>query len=132
MRAGVASDTRSDAELAALLSDPVIAALVLRAVVRDLTDAVRLDGVSVSPRCRRLLSLLYAAARPRELAANGKDHDPAETIEITGTVTVAQLAEQSGHSPRTLRHWAATGRVRAHRAGRTWLIDPESLKEGAA
>jgi excisionase family DNA binding protein len=70
-----------------------------------------------------------AAVADGPLADSGNGDDVPETIEVAGWSTVAQLAAYSGHPPRTLRHWAAAGRVRAHRVGRAWLIDPESLKE---
>lgn len=109
-----------------------LAGEVLRALVRDVTGRVRADGGQPSASCHALLSALYEAARRplRPVADDGNDDAGPATLDVAGMATVAQLAEASGHSPRTLRHWAAAGRVRAQQVGRTWLIDPQSLTEG--
>lgn len=77
-----------------------------------------------------MLQALYDAAvsGSSDLAALGQVEESPETIETTGWVTAARLAEDSGWSPRSIRRWAATGRVRAVRVGSQWVIDPESLK----
>jgi excisionase family DNA binding protein len=142
-RESAAPDTRSDAELAELLADPALASLLLRLLVHDVTERARRDGVVATPKCQRLLRLLHAAAEKGlhsvdipEVADDGHDHEPSEMISavtppgVTG-LSVAQLAELSGRPCRTLRRWAAAGKVRAHRVGQVWLIDPESLKKGA-
>lgn len=105
-----------------------LASEVLRALVRDLAERVRTHGGAVSPACRTLLSQLYDAART-PVADDGNDETPPATLDVSAMVTVSQLAERSGYSCRTLRHWAAGGRLRSVRAGRTWLIDPKSLTE---
>jgi excisionase family DNA binding protein len=129
-----------DASRAGLLLDDgsvvvpaVVAGEVLRALVRDVTARVRADGGEVSPACRALLSALYEASRrsASRVAVDGNDETAPATLDVTGMATVAQVAEVSGHSPRTLRHWAAHGRLTAVRVGRTWLIDPQSLRSGA-
>lgn len=109
-----------------------VAGEVLRALARHVTERARVDGGQASPACRTLLSALYEAARRplRPVAVDGNDEAGPATLDVAGMVTVAQLAEASGQSPRTLRHWAASGRVRAHRVGRTWLIAPDSLMKG--
>jgi hypothetical protein len=39
-------------------------------------------------------------------------------------VSVAELARRSGYSPRTIRRWAASGRIAAERRGGQWAVDP--------
>jgi helix-turn-helix protein len=111
-----------------------LAGEVLRALVRDVTERVRADGGQPSAACRALLAALYEAARrpARPVADNGNGEAVPATLDVTGMVTVAQVAEASGHPPRTLRHWAATGQITARRVGRLWLVDPDSLKRGTA
>lgn len=108
---------------------PALARPLLRVLVRALTREAREDGGTVPPGIAPFLADLAAVADGPPLADSGNGDDAPETIEVAGWSTVAQLAAYSGHPPRTLRHWAAAGRVRAHRVGRAWLIDPESLKE---
>lgn len=123
-----ASVTVTDARPAVTVP-PQLAAPLLRLLVRALVREAREDGGhgQIPAGLEAFLRSLDAASGV--LAARGKDDDVPEKIEGTGMVTVAQLSEYSGFPPRTLRHWAARGRVRAVRAGRTWLIDPESLRE---
>lgn len=112
---------------------PALAGPLLRVLVRALHREAREDGGQVPPGIGDFLGALYAASLTvsPDQAANGLAEDAPDKIEsVTGMLTVAQLAEDSGWSPRALRRWAAGGRVRAVRAGRAWLIDPESLREG--
>ncbi|MBD2897251.1 hypothetical protein amrb99_62100 [Actinomadura sp. RB99] len=111
----------------ASLCGPLLAYLT-RALTRDVRDG----GARIPPDLVAFLRALHNATEPAPLADHGNNGEAPETIEGTGWSTVAQLAAYSGHPPRTLRHWAAAGRVRARRVGRTWLIDPDSLKEDTA
>ncbi|MBO2456557.1 hypothetical protein [Actinomadura violacea] len=106
----------------AALCGPLLAYLT-RALTRDVRDA----GARIPPDLVAFLRTLHNATEPPPLADHGNPDEAPETIEGTGWSTVAQLAAYSGHPARTLRHWAAAGRVRARRMGRTWLIDPDSL-----
>jgi excisionase family DNA binding protein len=107
---------------------PGLTGPLLRVLVRALTREVREDGGVVPPGIAVFLRALQAAVDGPPVADDGNAEDRPETIEIAEMATVAELAEHTGHPARTLRHWAATGRVRAYRAGRVWLIDPGSLK----
>lgn len=100
--------------------------LIVRALYRDARDGA---GGCVSPELAAFLRDLESAEHRAPVADNG-NADQGEAILEASTcwATAAWLADRSGHPPRTLRHWAATGRVRAVRAGRLWLIDPESLR----
>lgn len=107
---------------------PALAGPLLRVLVRALVREAREDGGQVPAGIADFLRALDAAAR-RPVADDGHDHEPLDMIGcVTGWASVAQLAEHTGHPPRTLCRWAAGGRVRAVRVGRTWLIDPESMK----
>ncbi|RAY13604.1 hypothetical protein DPM19_18165 [Actinomadura craniellae] len=110
----------------------VPAALVgplLRVLVRALAREAREGGGGViPPGIAEFLRALHEATDPPPVADGGNTEDPPDSIEGMAMVTVAQLAASSGFPSRTLRYWAAAGRVRAVRAGNTWLIDPESLK----
>lgn len=108
-----------------------LCAEVLRALVAHVTQRARVDGVAASPACSALLSALYAASRNPDgrVAGDGNDEVPPARLDVTGMSTVARVAEESGFPPRTIRYWAARGRITACRVGRVWLIDPESLKE---
>jgi hypothetical protein len=64
-----------------------------------------------------------------EAAGTVADDDESGSLHLPAMVRVSQLAERSGYSCRTLRRWAATGRLTARRVGRTWVIDPDSLPE---
>jgi hypothetical protein len=123
-----ASHRIPDAVAGSVIVPPELAGVVLRALVRALAERVRTDGGTPSPACRVLLAELHEATR-RPVADVGNEEPPPVSLDlVTGMVTVAQLAEESGHSPRTLRHWAAGGRLVARRVGRTWLVDPDSLR----
>lgn len=104
----------------ATLAGPLLRYLVGH-LVRDARDggAVALPGLT-----GYLRELADAAAE--QVADDGHDHDDSD--KLRDMITVAELAEMSGYPTRTLRRWAAGGRLRARRAGRTWLVDPESLK----
>lgn len=108
---------------------PAMVAPLLRFLVRALAREIRENGGSIPVGMADFLHALQSGAE-LPVAVDGHPQDCPDMIEGMGRVayaTVAQLAELSGFSPRTLRRWAAAGRVRAMRAGRTWLIDPESL-----
>jgi excisionase family DNA binding protein len=51
-----------------------------------------------------------------------------ESEQLEGYWTVAEAASRSGLSAATIRRAARSGDIRAARAGRTWLIVPESLE----
>lgn len=122
-------DTHSGhSEPGPVMVPPGLAGPLLRVLMRALAREAREDGGLVPPGIAGFLADLAAAERG-PVADDGNTDEAPDTIEGSGWSTVAQLAAYSGHPPRTLRHWAAAGRVRAHRVGRTWLIDPESLKE---
>jgi excisionase family DNA binding protein len=105
-----------------------LASEVLRALVRDLAERVRTHGGAVSPACRTLLSQLYDASRG-PVADDGQGPGESDRLDVPAMATTAQLAERSGYSCRTLRRWAASGRLTARRVGRSWLIDSDSLTE---
>jgi hypothetical protein len=119
---------------------PELAGVVLRALLRDLAERVRADGGTPSATARAFLAELHAATACRtqavapdlHVADDGHDPDAPAMLDVTGMLVVSQVAAASGYSCRTLRRWAANGRVAAIRAGRTWLIDPESLREDRA
>jgi excisionase family DNA binding protein len=46
--------------------------------------------------------------------------------------TPEQAASLLGRTPKTVRRWAASGRLRATRHGRSWRIDRASLPSAAA
>ncbi len=98
---------------------------LLAFLVRTLKREVRENGGLVTREMAAFLRELQAAEG--SVADDGQIEEPPEMIESVGMVTVAQLAELSGFPPRTLRRWAAGGRVRAVRVGTQWLIDPASI-----
>ena len=106
---------------------PDLAGGLLWLLVRALKREVRDDGGIIPPGLEPFLRDLHEAAEAAPVADDGNVEQTPGTIDVMAMVTVAQLSATSGHPHRTLRHWAATGRIRAHRAGRTWLIDPDSL-----
>lgn len=103
-----------------------LAGPLLPFLVRALAREVRENGALVPEGMLAFLRELRDAEGP--VADDGQTDDVPETIESAGMVTVAQLAEQSGFPSRSLRRWAASGRVRAVRVGRQWLLDPDSLR----
>lgn len=105
-----------------------LAGPLLPFLVRALTREVRENGGLVPEGMPAFLRALQAEEVP--VTDDGQIEDLPEKIESVGMVTVAQLAEQSGFPSRSLRRWAAGGRVRAMRVGPIWLVDPESLKSG--
>ncbi|MFC5748907.1 helix-turn-helix domain-containing protein [Actinomadura rugatobispora] len=120
----------AEQEAPAVVVPPGLAGPLLRVLVRALAREVREDGGMIPPGLAPFLSELAAVADRPPVADNGNRGEAAEMIDGAGWVTVAQLAADSGHPARTLRHWASTGRLQARRVARTWLIDPESLKRG--
>ncbi len=48
------------------------------------------------------------------------------------TITVQQAAVQTGKSESTIRKWIKTGKIKAHKQGQTWQIDPTSLEKSQA
>lgn len=110
-----------------VLIPPQLAAEVLRTLVVGATAQARTDGGVIGPGARRLLHQLYEAAQQdaqqrATFAAESRRSDP-DMVEITAQ----QAADRMGCSPQYVRYLARTGRVRARRAGPSWLIDPDSL-----
>jgi excisionase family DNA binding protein len=104
---------------------PSLAAPLLKYLVAHLVRDARDGGALVDPALAGYLRALHEVA----VADDGKDHDESDSLgDVAALVTVSQLAERSGYSCRTLRHWAASGRLAARRVGRTWLIDPDSIR----
>lgn len=54
------------------------------------------------------------------------------TQTATPTATTREAAQLAGVTPRTIRRWAATGRVTATKTTRGWAIDTASLVQHAA
>lgn len=113
---------------------------VLRLLIRALTADVRAHGRrAVPPGIDDLLRDLHHAtdpdttggALPHTSPMSDVGHpEPAPDNVDHGMGTVAQVAEDTGYSPRQLRRLAAAGRIRARRLhARGWLIDPTSLKD---
>jgi len=62
------------------------------------------------------------------IADTGNTGRPNETVEERKGQAVGQVADTTGLSPRTIRHLARSGQIRARRIGqRTWEIDPSSV-----
>ncbi|ACZ84838.1 hypothetical protein [Streptosporangium roseum] len=93
---------------------------VLRSLIRDLTARIRLDGGHPSPSVHRVLYALHAASEQRERSGSARGSEIGEpgTIEVTS----AAMAERMGCSTRHVRSLCSSGRLRARRAGRDWLI----------
>lgn len=113
-----------------------VAGEVLRALVRDLTARVRLDGGEVSPQVRQLLYALHAATEQAPRVELTCDTASVITPPVTVEVTVDQAAAALECTPQWVRHLIGDGRLRARRAGaRLWLIDRADLdayRTGAA
>lgn len=107
-----------------------LAGPLLRYLVRHLVRDARDGGAVALPGLAGYLRDLAEADRGATVADDGHERDvPGSLDGVTAMVTVSQMAERSGYSCRSLRRWAASGRLRARRAGRTWLIDPDSMTE---
>ena len=105
-----------------------IAREVLRALVRDLTERVRVDGGEVSPAVRGVLYALRTASdQPPGPSGCFADETPADLGVSVREVTAEQAAELLGCSVQYARRLASSGRVTARRAGPAWLIDRASL-----
>ena len=61
--------------------------------------------------------------RPRRTSATARER-------LAGDVPIRVAAERLDVSERTVRRWAATGRVAAVRAERGWLVDREYQRDG--
>ncbi|WP_219467746.1 helix-turn-helix domain-containing protein [Nonomuraea rhizosphaerae] len=101
---------------------------VLVTLLRGLNREMRENGGTPRPGMTEFLRALQAADQPAPVADVGPpEHAPATVERVM--VTVGQVAEQTGYSPRQLRRLAAAGRIRAQRLhARAWLIDPTSFK----
>jgi excisionase family DNA binding protein len=117
----------SDAEPAVTV--PPALARPLRALLADhVAYSARRNGVMVSPLLLGFLADLDAVVDPPALgSADGTTSAPSGTVEPV--MTVAEAARSMGASPEYVRRLCRSGRLRARRPGREWLIDPESLKE---
>jgi excisionase family DNA binding protein len=111
-----------------------VAGDVLRALVRDLTARVRVDGGEVAPGVRRLLYALHTAAQHAEADTEHRfDIETAPTS--SGTVATSEgewlsaeaAAQVLGCSVQYARRLAAADAFTARRIGRTWLIDRAAL-----
>ena len=115
-----------------------VAGDLLRALVRDLTARVRVDGGEVAPGVRRVLYALHAAAQHAEQTADDRARHEIEHTPDNGTaptnsatvdaVSVAEAAAALECRPEYVRRLARRGDLAAHRLGRrTWAIDRASL-----
>jgi excisionase family DNA binding protein len=105
-----------------------IAPEVLRALVRDLSERVRVDGGEVSPAVRGVLFALRTASDQQPCPAGGSASGTSSDLGVSvREVTTEQAAELLGCSRRYVRRLASLKRVTARRAGRVWLIDRASL-----
>lgn len=48
---------------------------------------------------------------------------------LTEVITVAEAAERLGVSQATVKRYCAAGKLKARKAGRTWLIDTGWIKK---
>jgi excisionase family DNA binding protein len=110
------------------LPSPSLSGPLLRYLVRHLVRDARDGGGLAHPDLAAYLRALAEA--DGTVADDGHDDDDSGSLDLPVMATVAQLAERSGYSCRTLRRWAASGRLTARQVGRVWLIDPDSLTEG--
>lgn len=92
-------------------------AMVLRVGLVEVTAYGRRNGMAVDTAPARRLLTELGRVRPQ----TGPAGDPWVTI---GAV--------EGTSARSLRRWAASGRIRAKRVGRTWLVHREDVRREAA
>lgn len=117
----------SDAEPAVTVP-PALARPLLRFLVRALTREAREDGGALPPGIASFLADLAALVdAPPAGSADGTTSAPSATVEPVMTAT--EVARSMGASPEYVRRLCRSGRLRARRPGREWLIDPESLKE---
>ncbi|MGW0417499.1 helix-turn-helix domain-containing protein [Streptomyces sp. NPDC003015] len=100
----------------------------MRALVRDLTERVRIDGGEVSPAVRGILHALRTASDQPPCPARGFADETSSDLGVSlREVTAEQAAELLGCSVQYARRLASSGRVAARRAGPAWLIDRASL-----
>jgi excisionase family DNA binding protein len=92
---------------------------VARLAVLGLAELARRDGGA--PPAPGLAALLCAL----DAAATGSPVGRVEPV----PVTVTEAAALAGVSPRRVRQLAASGRLRARRHGRAWLIDRDSASD---
>jgi hypothetical protein len=85
-------------------------------VARILAAEARRDPAGDSPALRRLVFELA------EVAERASEPGRALDVGPTGWSDTRAAADQLQVSPRTVRRWATTGRVRARREGWRWLI----------
>ncbi|MGI5512751.1 helix-turn-helix domain-containing protein [Streptomyces sp. CA-106131] len=111
-----------------------VAGDVLRALVRDLTARVRVDGGKVAPGVRRLLYALHTASQAAEADPEHRfEHETAPSrpgIVATSEgewLSAEDAAQVLGCSVQYARRLAASDAFTARRIGRTWLIDRTSL-----
>jgi excisionase family DNA binding protein len=108
-----------------VLVAPELCAWLYRAAIEMIRSEERRNGGGQPPRG---LAELFGQLR---IAASGRLPGRIGTVEPT-PVTVAEAAQLAGVSPRRIRQLAASGRIRARRHGRDWLIDPHAAREWPA
>lgn len=110
---------------------PHLAGPVLRLLVLALAEQVRRDGGETSAAVRAILWGLHDAATQHDARTGFDDETPARTA-ATIEMDTADAAQVLGCSRQYVRRLAASGRLTARRAGRTWLVDPHSLTRRTA
>lgn len=96
---------------------------VLRRLARDLIREADGHGViAATPDAQRLLNGLYEAAERyrHQPATHTTDVDQPTTQ--APTMTVRDMADQMGCTPRRVRQMLETGQLTGHKSGRTWII----------
>lgn len=103
---------------------------VLRALLRDLREQVRANGLTLPPGLAELARALHLAAEstgPLPPAASARGSDPAPVGRMITTDDAARLI---GCSSRWVRQLLADGRLAGHQVDGhgTWLVDPGSVR----
>lgn len=112
-----------------LLVDPGVEVDVTVALVRNGLRQAQADEIMVTAAAEKV-ARAWVEAGNRNPAESGRPGaaEPAPS----GLMTVTEAADRVGRSERTVRSWAASGRLpSAQLRGRLWLVDPIEVQEVA-
>jgi excisionase family DNA binding protein len=111
----------------ALLLRGEVAVWVRGCLVRDSGRELRVNGKVPPAFFQDLMEALSTASGvtvPSPIAASGR---ALAIVETTKWMSVHEAADRTGRSERRIRQLAATGAIRARKAGRDWQVDIDSL-----
>lgn len=115
-----------------LVLDPVAVEVVYMTMEAGRRQ-LRVDGLGMPAEVRFVLAQIEAQVKATRATAADRGRPVTADVVPSGLMTVADAAAQVGRPEKTVRTWAAAGRLpSAQRAGHVWLVALDEVQEAAS